>query len=331
MSYAATAQTVPTPAGVPPANALPTAASPAAATPAAASIGAVSILQGNASVTRNNATASLKLHDEIFKGDILKTGANTSLGVTFDDETTFNLTANASITVDDFVYQDGGSKNAAAFRFVQGTVAFAAAAVAKTGNMTMTTPSASLGIRGTTGLVEVGQNPSAASGNDAIKLYPDADGKVGRIEVTGRDGASLGVLSRGATGLSIQRGMGARVIATPLQISPQQAARDQGIVRQVHTAQQVGRSIVAERRTQRAAPAQPGQRRPTQAPSPARPGAQPARPGAQPARPGAQPARPSTPPVTTPPGVKKIAAPRPNLRPNLPRSKLPGLSPPRKR
>jgi hypothetical protein len=231
----------------------------------AASIGVVSALQGSASVTRDRKTTPLKLQDEIFKSDTVKTAAGATLGITFDDETSLNLTPNASIVVDDFVYQDGGKNNAATFRFVKGTVAFAASAVAKTGSMTMATPTSNLGIRGTTGLVEVGQAASAdsttASANDAIKLYPDADGKVGRIEVTGRDGTPLGVLSRGATGLSVGHGgPGSRVVATPLQISPQQAARDQGIVRQVHAVQQAGRGIVAKRNIvrQRTLPHQPG-------------------------------------------------------------------------
>ena len=78
-----------------------------------------------------------------------------------------------------------------------GKVAFAASAVAKTGDMKIATPTAILGIRGTTGVIEVPANAAAASPNDvAVKLYPDADGKVGRIEINGRDGARLGFLAR---------------------------------------------------------------------------------------------------------------------------------------
>jgi hypothetical protein len=92
---------------------------------------------------------------------------------------TFNLSANSRITIDNYVYEEGGSQNAASFDIARGTVAFVAAAVAKTGNMTITTPTASLGIRGTTGLVEVPEGATAANANNvAIKLYPDADGRV---------------------------------------------------------------------------------------------------------------------------------------------------------
>jgi FecR protein len=182
------------------------------------------------------------VQDDIFLNDVLQTSANSTLGVTFNDATTFNLTANARITVDNYVYEDGGKQNAAIFDITKGTVAFVAAAVAKTGDMKISTPTASLGIRGTTGLVEVPEGAAANNPNNvAIKLYPDPDGRVGRIEVNDRSGARLGP------------GAGGRFTAAPLAISPQQALRDQGIVRQVHAAQSVGRQIVTQQRALRQA------------------------------------------------------------------------------
>jgi hypothetical protein len=217
-------------------------------------IGNVATLTGSATVTRNNDSTPLKPQDDIFQGDVLQTSANSTLGVTFNDATTFNLTANARIEVDSFVYEEGSQQNGALMNVVKGTVAFAAAEVARTGDMRISTPTATLGIRGTTGLIEVPEGAGAGAGaanNVAIKLYPDADGKVGRIEVNDHNGARLGLLTRGASGFAIRPGAGGRFAALPLPISPQQALRDQGIVRQVHAAQTVGRQIVTERRVQR--------------------------------------------------------------------------------
>jgi hypothetical protein len=217
-------------------------------------IGNVATLTGSASVTRNNAATPLKLQDDIFQNDVLQTSANSTLGVTFNDATTFNLTANARITVDSYIYQEGGKQNGALFDIAKGTVAFVAAEVAHTGDMKISTPTATLGIRGTTGLVEVPEGAAANSANNvAIKLYPDADGRVGRIEVNDRTGARLGFLTQGASGFTIRPGAGGRFSAAPLLISPQQALRDQGIVRQVHAAQSVGRQIVSRQRTLRQA------------------------------------------------------------------------------
>ena len=184
----------------------------------------------------------------------MRASANSTLGITFNDATTFNLTANARITIDSFVYEEGGKQNAALFDITKGTVAFVAAAVAKTGDMKISTPTSTLGIRGTTGLVEVPEGAAANNPNNvAIKLYPDPDGHVGRIEVNGRDGARLGFLTQGGSGFTIQRGIGGRFAAAPLRISPQQALRDQGIVRQDHAAQSVGRQIVTQQRALRQA------------------------------------------------------------------------------
>jgi hypothetical protein len=248
---------LPTPLPAPtPAPARPAAPSPAATTPAQAPsdepIGNVATLTGTATVIRNNASTPLKLQDDIFLNDILQTSANSTLGVTFNDATTFNLTANARITVDNYVYEDGGKQNNALFDITKGTVAFVAAAVAKTGDMKITTPSASLGIRGTTGLVEVSEGANAAGGHN-IKLYPDPDGRVGHIDVSDRSGNRLGSLTQGSSGFTIRLGAGGRVTAAPLMISPQQAARDQGIVRQVHAAQVVGRQVVTRQRALRQA------------------------------------------------------------------------------
>ena len=260
-------------------------------------IGNVAAVTGIATVIRNKDSVPLKLKDDIFLNDVLQTSANSSLGVTFNDATTFHLSANARITVDSYVYEDGGQQNAALFDVAKGTVAFVAAAVAKTGDMKISTPTATMGIRGTTGLIEVPEGASATGRNNvAIKLYPDPDGKVGRIEVNDRAGARIGFLTQGASGFAIRGGGGMRVAAVPLTISPQQALRDQGFVRQVHSAQNVGRQVVTEQRALRRA--NPALNNPNRTNQPRQPGPQrqnglPQRPGSpqpgQPNRPGQQP------------------------------------------
>ena len=335
----AQAQPTPTPPTAAPA---PTPAAPAAAQPAASPaqdssqdpanepIGNVATLTGTATVTRNNVPTPLKLKDDIFLNDALNTSANSKLGVTFNDGTTFNLTANAQITVDNYVYADGGQQNAALFDITRGTVAFVAAAVAKTGDMKISTPSAALGIRGTTGLVEVPQGASATNPNNvAIKLYPDPDGRVGHIDVSDRAGTRLGSLTQGASGFTIRAGAGGRFTAAPLMITPQQMARDQGIVRQVHAAQAVGRQIVTQQRALRQAnpnrnnprnnPARPSpqrqnnlQPRPGSPPQPGRQGqGQPTQPNRQVQQPQLrQPGQPSQPAqLQRPPGAPAVAQP----------------------
>jgi hypothetical protein len=324
------AQVQPAPAPQVAAVSAPAAAQPAADDP----IGNVATLTGSATVTRNNASKPLKSKDDIFLEDVLQTSANSTLGVTFNDSTTFNLTANARIAVDKFVYEDGGKANAALFNVAKGTVAFVAAAVAKSGDMKISTPTATLGIRGTTGLVEVPEGTAAGGANNvAVKLYPDADGKVGRIEINDRAGGRLGFLTQGASGFP---GAGGRFAAVPLTISPQQALRDQGFVRQVHAAQNFGRQIVTQRQIQRRQnqPTRPGLQR--QNGRPQQPGLQ-RQPGLQPGlrrgQPGVrQPGLPRQPGqlgLQRQPGGPGLQRPAGQLRPGLPRR--PAAAAPRQR
>jgi len=293
-------------------------------------IGNVVGLTGSATVTRNNATTALQAKDDIFPNDVLRTAAASKLNITFNDATTFNLSANAQVTVDRYLYEDNGKQNTALFDIAKGTVAFAAAAVAKTGDMKISTPTATLGIRGTTGLVEVPESASTAGANPnvAIKLYPDADGKVGRIEVNDRAGARLGLLTQGASGFAIRPGIGgARFAAIALSISPQQALRDQGFVRQVHSAQTLGRRIVSEQRTQRLLnPNRPASGQPGRTPQ--RPGVRGrVQPGATPQKPGVTPA-PDRGPKNTTPGNSRRSGQTPNgpgQAPNLTPNAAPAL------
>src|SRR5690349_22571321 len=70
----------------------PSAASSApASTPVGEPIGNVATLTGTATAIRNEDSLPLKLKDDIYLNDVLVTSANSTLGVTFNDATTFNL------------------------------------------------------------------------------------------------------------------------------------------------------------------------------------------------------------------------------------------------
>src|SRR4051794_34519686 len=272
------------PAPSPTPSASPTTAAdaqPAAVEP----IGNVATVTGIATVIRDRNSYPLRVRDDIYLNDVVQTSSNSALGITFNDATTFNLSASARITIDNYVYEDGGKQNSAIFDIGKGTVAFVAAAVAKTSDMKIATPTATLGIRGTTGVVDVPEGAAANAANNVnIKLYADADGRVGHIDVNDRtSGTRLGALTQAASGFAIRPGAGGtagmRFAAVPITIAPQQIARDRGFVSQVHLAQTTGRQIVTEQRDFRRAnpaaisriprPAQPPQQqqlRPVTAP-----------------------------------------------------------------
>ena len=279
------AQDASQPAPVAPAQpAAPQTSAPPPGQPAAeAPVGSVA---GGASDFRNGAPVTrLKASDAILKGDLLQTDPDGSLAVTFDDETTFRLGPSATLAVSDFLFEQGGSKNSAVFNVVRGSAAFVASFVAKTGDMKIVTPTATLGIRGTTGLIEV---PTGGTGDVSVKLHPDANGRVGQIELFGAGGARLGTLTRAASGFSIRSGPGG-LAAMPLRISPQEAARDRAFVQQTFAAQRTGRQLINQRRNQQQPDLQrpPGQQQRTPN-APGRQGQQPGRQGQQTQLPGRQ-------------------------------------------
>ena len=185
---------------------------------------------------------------------------NSSLGITFDDQTTFSLSANTRIVIDEFVYKEGNSGNAASFNVAAGTAAFVASLVAKSGDMKITTPQATLGIRGTTGIVDVPQGVGAAL--PTVKLYPDSDGHVGSIDVFDRQGGRLGALTQGSSAFALRAGPGGRIAAVPYQIPPQEAARDRGVLQRLSLSHTIGRQMIIQRQQLRRGGQRPNNQRP---------------------------------------------------------------------
>ena len=107
---------------------------------------AVVVLQANVS----SGTVNAKAGDFVYKGDVVQTGANGKIDITFTDGTAFNVSSNAKMELNEFVYDPKGNSNSALFNLTKGGFTFVAGNVAKTGNMKFDTPVATMGIRGTT-------------------------------------------------------------------------------------------------------------------------------------------------------------------------------------
>ena len=91
----------------------------------------------------------------VYQGDVVQTGADGRVGINFTDGTSFNLTSNARMALNEFVYDPNGKSNSTLFSLTKGTFTFVAGKIAKTGDMKIDTPVATMGIRGTTPHVEV--------------------------------------------------------------------------------------------------------------------------------------------------------------------------------
>ena len=122
---------------------------------AAKIIGHVTKLTGNATVVRNGVSIILNNGDNVHQGDVVQSGSNSTLGITFIDGSVFGLASNAKMVLNEMVYDPNGSTNTSLMSLVAGTITFVAGATAKHGDMKVDTPVATMGIRGTACVVEI--------------------------------------------------------------------------------------------------------------------------------------------------------------------------------
>lgn len=127
-----------------------------------AATGSVTIEHAGAVVVQAAAgqAGRTQVGDLVYLGDVVQTGADGRVGINFTDGTSFNLSSNARITLNEFVYDPNGKSNSTLFNLSKGTFTLVAGNVAKTGDMKIDTPVATLGIRGTTPHVEIGNDGS---------------------------------------------------------------------------------------------------------------------------------------------------------------------------
>jgi hypothetical protein len=150
---------------------------------AAQVIGHVTKLTGSATAIRNGVSIILNNGDNVEKGDVLSTGSDSTLGVTFIDGTVFGLSSNARMVLNEMVYDPNGSNNSSLLSLVAGTITFVAGETAKHGDMKIDTPVATMGIRGTAVLTEISFSVPAGGGDPQpqanFQVLVEPDGTTG--------------------------------------------------------------------------------------------------------------------------------------------------------
>jgi hypothetical protein len=150
-----------------------TAAGALAGSPASTPIGKVVTATGSVTIERADAVvvqvnlpatggSQTKVGDPVYRGDVVQTGSEGKVGITFTDGTAFNLSSNARMVLNEFVYDPNGTSNSTFFSLSKGTFTFIAGKVAKTGDMKIDTPVATMGIRGTTPHVQISDDGTVA-------------------------------------------------------------------------------------------------------------------------------------------------------------------------
>ncbi|UGY19286.1 VCBS domain-containing protein [Bradyrhizobium septentrionale] len=144
-------------------------------------IGHVTKLTGSATAVRNGVAIVLNQGDNVNKGDVVQSGSDSTLGITFIDGTVFGLGPNAKMVLNEMIYDPNGSSNSSLMSLVSGTISFVAGATAKHGDMKVDTPVATMGIRGTAVLVEIDFDVQGSGGVPPAKfqVLVEPDGTTG--------------------------------------------------------------------------------------------------------------------------------------------------------
>jgi VCBS repeat-containing protein len=130
---------------------------------------------------------------KIYQNDIISTTSQGKVSVTFSDGTIFSLAQSSRMVIDTLIYDPDGGENAGSFSLLSGGFVFIAGQVAKTGDMDVNTPTATMGIRGTTVQVDIEVVGGVATLN--VALNRDPDGGVGSIELTDLDGNLIAMIT----------------------------------------------------------------------------------------------------------------------------------------
>ncbi|MEL0107312.1 MAG: FecR domain-containing protein, partial [Rhodospirillaceae bacterium] len=152
-------------------------------------VGQVESLSGTVVAVRADGTrVELKTGDPIYQGDTLETSADGAVGVMLADQTTFSMANNGQMVIDQMVYDPGTNEGSISMSVVEGVFAFVSGQIAKTDPdaLSLNTPVATIGIRGTQVGIEVGEDKPMT-----VVLMEEADGFVGEVVVANDGGVQI--------------------------------------------------------------------------------------------------------------------------------------------
>jgi hypothetical protein len=124
---------------------------------AAEPIGYVKTVAGSASVVRHGSERGLAVGAPLYEDDTLKTGKESSLGVTLKDGTTLSAGPETELLLDHYAYQPKAQQLGFVARVSQGTLDFVSGMLGKLApeSVSIETPTGVIGMRGTHFVVRV--------------------------------------------------------------------------------------------------------------------------------------------------------------------------------
>lgn len=118
----------------------------------ASPIGAIQEISGDVTVIRTDGTEqTVSIGTPIFQGDVIETSENGAVNIMFIDETTFAVSEDARLAIDEYVFDASTQSGTSNFSVLKGVFVFTSGLIGRENpdDVTIDTPSGSIGIRGT--------------------------------------------------------------------------------------------------------------------------------------------------------------------------------------
>ncbi|MDB5775731.1 MAG: hypothetical protein JWP38_1864 [Herbaspirillum sp.] len=124
---------------------------------AADKAGTVKIVRGSVSVQRQQTILPVAVGDPLYAGDRIVTAGDGSIGMTLRDDTLLSLGPKASFVLEQYQFDPSENSGKIIARLIKGTLRFVTGMVGKIApeNQQLSTPSATIGIRGTDFIVDI--------------------------------------------------------------------------------------------------------------------------------------------------------------------------------
>lgn len=131
------------------------------ALPALEPVGRVKTLSGMASIHTQASTVAAALGTPVFQGSVIQTEKNASVGLSFKDGTVLSLGADTQLVLDAYAYDPNQGHYSFAASLGKGVLNYLSGAIAKARPQAVSvkTPSAVIGVRGTNFVLKTEEAP----------------------------------------------------------------------------------------------------------------------------------------------------------------------------
>ncbi|MEM7057489.1 MAG: FecR domain-containing protein [Pseudomonadota bacterium] len=126
---------------------------------AAEKIGQVKVASGDVIILRDGQAIPAEAGSELLEKDVVKTGANSAIGMTFTDNSRLSLGPESELLLENYAYRSPGKPDSFEARLQNGSLTAASGKISKSRPLAMRvlTPTTVLGVKGTEFAVRVSE------------------------------------------------------------------------------------------------------------------------------------------------------------------------------